>query len=188
MNSPALQRRSEDMSDHPRIHASGAGILNVIGHSIGASAKLEADAQLIHEKLLLSRIRLTPAAVQLLEASFVASRNATDLLGHALKISQPNRLPHSLRLDTDTPRYLELANESLVLDEQRAHDARVIAESEQRPVLNGADGDGFTAGHFFATDAATAPCGVCGFAVVLGMSHEVSSGEPVHTGCMDDAR
>jgi hypothetical protein len=71
-------------------------------------------------------------------------------------------------------------------------DASILAEhhdSEQRvirepgPVINDKDFNSFTEGSFFASDAPAAPCEVCGFAVVLGMPHEVVSGAPVHTDC-----
>lgn len=77
-------------------------------------------------------------------------------------------------------------HEARVLVEQLQHDERIIGESNQRPCIHGTDIDGFISGNFFTSNAATAPCAVCGLTVFLGMPHAVVSGSPAHASCVTE--
>lgn len=78
--------------------------------------------------------------------------------------------------------------EAAHMAELRESEAKVVREAESRPVINGADVDGFTSGNFFATDAATAPCVVCGTPVFVGMRYDEINGQPAHESCATEAR
>lgn len=141
------------------------GVLSTLGHAIRHAALLESDAGMLEERLLLGG-PLSPQSEELLRSVTASTQRSVAKLARLLGQS---------------------AVEQQVLRENAEREANILREA--KPMLAGAeiDGPSFVRGTFFAKEDATAPCEVCGFAVVLGMPHEVVGGSPAHASCVTES-
>lgn len=148
------------------------GVLSTLGHAIRHAALLESDAGMLEERLLLGG-PLSPQSEELLRSVTASTQRSVAKLARLLGQSATHGLPFSV--------------EQQVLRENAEREAKILREA--KPMLAGAeiDGPSFVRGTFFAKEDATAPCEVCGFAVALGMPHEVVGGSPAHVSCVTES-
>lgn len=107
-----------------------SGVLTSIASVLRAGGKLY-DATTVLDATLTRDVVLTKHGLDLLEAAVETARKAMTRLETSLKNARPGGVPYSLRVPT--PRYLELANEALVLAQEAESEQRVIREIGNAP-------------------------------------------------------